>query len=112
MEGQFSYQDFDLLIERGPPGSYRARMLRSPAGECALVQFTPPFSKPELETSCSSSARAAAAPAGPVARKRAAERPRRPTVRRGIPRRAAGRIATQRHPDPRAAGGDAAAAGG
>lgn len=25
MEGQFSYQDFDLLIEPGPPGSYRAR---------------------------------------------------------------------------------------
>lgn len=23
MEGQFSYQDFDLLIEPGPPGSYR-----------------------------------------------------------------------------------------
>lgn len=33
MEGQFSYQDFDLLIEPGPPGSYRARVLRSPAGE-------------------------------------------------------------------------------
>src|SRR5580700_5922809 len=110
MEGQFSYQDFDLLIEPGPPGSYRARMLRSPAGECALVQFTLPFSEPELETSCSSSARAAAA-AGPVARKRAAERLRRQAVRRGIPRRAAGRIATQPHPDPRAAGGDAAAAG-
>lgn len=49
MEGQFSYQDFDLLIEPGPPGSYRARVLRSPAGECAPVQFTLPFSKPELE---------------------------------------------------------------
>jgi hypothetical protein len=24
MEGQFSYEDFDLLIEPGPPGSYRA----------------------------------------------------------------------------------------
>jgi hypothetical protein len=35
MEGQFSYQDFDLLIEPGPPGSYRAGVLRSPAGECA-----------------------------------------------------------------------------
>ena len=40
MEGQFNYQDFDLLIEPGPPGSYRARGLRSPAVECALVQFT------------------------------------------------------------------------
>jgi len=49
MEGQFSYQDFVLLIEPGPPGSYRSRVLRSPAGECAPVQFTLPFSKPELE---------------------------------------------------------------
>jgi len=37
------------------------------------VQFTLPFSKPELENLVLSSARAAAAPAGPVARKRAAE---------------------------------------
>ena len=49
MEGQFSYQDFDLLIEPGPPGSYRARVLRSPAGESAPVQFTLPFSGLELE---------------------------------------------------------------
>ena len=49
MEGQFSYQDFDLLIEPGPPGSYRARVLRSPAGESAPVQFTLPFSELELE---------------------------------------------------------------
>ena len=49
MEGQFSYQDFDLLIEPGPAGSYRARVLRSPAGECAPVQFTLPFSDLELE---------------------------------------------------------------
>ena len=49
MEGHFSYQDFDLLIEPGPPGSYRARVLRSPAGECAPVQFTLPFSGLELE---------------------------------------------------------------
>ena len=34
MDGQFSYQDFDLLIEPGPPRSYRARVLRSPAREC------------------------------------------------------------------------------
>jgi hypothetical protein len=47
MEGQFSYQGFDLLIEPDPPGSYRARVLRSPAGECAPVQFTLPFSGPE-----------------------------------------------------------------
>ena len=35
MEGQFSYQDFDLLIKRGPLGSDQARVLRSPAEECA-----------------------------------------------------------------------------
>jgi hypothetical protein len=49
VEGQFGYQGFDLLIKPGPPGSYRAGVLRSPAGECAPVQFTLPFSKPELE---------------------------------------------------------------
>lgn len=49
MEGQFSYQDFDLLIEPGVPGSYRARVLRSPAGESAPVQFMVPFSPVELE---------------------------------------------------------------
>ena len=49
MEGQFTYEDFDLLIEPGPPGSYRARVLRSPAGESAPVQFTLPFSSMELE---------------------------------------------------------------
>lgn len=49
MEGQFSYQDFDLLIEPGAPGSYRARVLRSPAGESAPVQFMVPFSPVELE---------------------------------------------------------------
>ncbi len=49
MEGQFSYQDFDLLIEPAPPGAYRARVLRSPAGESAPVQFTLPFSELELE---------------------------------------------------------------
>jgi hypothetical protein len=32
MEGQFSYQDLDLLIEPGPPGSYRARVLVRWAG--------------------------------------------------------------------------------
>ncbi len=49
MERQFTYQDFDLLIEPGPPGSYRARVLRSPAGESTPVQFTLPFSPVELE---------------------------------------------------------------
>ena len=49
MKGQFSYQDFDLLIEPGAQGGYRARVLRSPAGESAPVQFTLPFSPMELE---------------------------------------------------------------
>ena len=44
MEGQFSYQDFDLLIKRGPLGSDRARVLRSPAEECSPVLFPLPFS--------------------------------------------------------------------
>jgi CHAT domain/TIR domain len=49
VEGQVSYQDFDLLIEPGSLGSYRARVLRSPAGESAPVRFTLPFSEVELE---------------------------------------------------------------
>ena len=49
MDGHFTYQDFDLLIEPGPPGSYRARVLQSPGGESAPVQFTLPFSPVELE---------------------------------------------------------------
>jgi len=49
MKHRFTYQDFDLLIEPGPPGSYRARVLRSPAGEAAPVQFILPFSAVELE---------------------------------------------------------------
>jgi hypothetical protein len=49
MEGQFIYQDFDLFIEPGSPGSYRARVLRSPVGESAPVQFTLPFAPLELD---------------------------------------------------------------
>jgi len=49
MEGQFAYEDFDLLIDRGGEDSYRARVLRSPAGECAAVEFTLPFSPLEVE---------------------------------------------------------------
>ena len=50
MEGKFSYQDLDLLIEPSlSEGSYRARVLRSPAGESASRQFTLPFSHLELE---------------------------------------------------------------
>ena len=49
MQGHLSYQDFDLLIEPGTQGRYRARVLRSPAGESGPVQFTVPFSPLELE---------------------------------------------------------------
>ena len=49
MKGQFSYQDFDLLIEPAARGRYRARVLRSPAGESAPVPFKVPFSPVELE---------------------------------------------------------------
>jgi CHAT domain len=49
MDDQFAYQDFDLLVEPGPRGRYRARVLRSPAGESTAVQFTAPFSAMELE---------------------------------------------------------------
>jgi tetratricopeptide (TPR) repeat protein len=49
MEGQYTYRDFDLLIEPDPGGSYRARVLRSPAGESTPAQFTLPFSPVELE---------------------------------------------------------------
>jgi hypothetical protein len=49
MDDQFAYQDFDLLIEPGSGGQYKARVLRSPAGESAPVQFAVPFSPVELE---------------------------------------------------------------
>ena len=49
MDDQFTYKDFDLLIEPGPRGRYRARVLQSPAGESAPVQFRLPFSRLELE---------------------------------------------------------------
>jgi hypothetical protein len=49
MDDQFTYQDFDLLIEPAARGRYRAKVLRSPAGESAYVQFTVPFSALELE---------------------------------------------------------------
>ena len=41
-----TYADFDLLIDRSPAG-YRARVLRSPAGE-ASVEFALPFTADEL----------------------------------------------------------------
>jgi hypothetical protein len=49
VEGQFGYEDFDLLIDRHGPDGYRARVLRSPAGECAAVEFILPFAPLEVE---------------------------------------------------------------
>jgi len=49
MEGQFGYEDFDLLIDRHGPDGYRARVLRSPSGECAAVEFVLPFAPLEVE---------------------------------------------------------------
>src|SRR5215469_14259311 len=46
---EFTYQDFDLLIEPGGRGRYRARVLRSPARESTPVLFAVPFSPLELE---------------------------------------------------------------
>jgi hypothetical protein len=88
MEGRFSYEDLDLLIEPGlSQGSYRARVLRSPAGESAVTQFTLPFSDLELENFVLRIGQRAP----PHARVRqagkyAAERIRRQAVWRGISR--------------------------
>jgi hypothetical protein len=49
MKDELSYEDFDLLIEPGVRGSYKARVLRSPAGESASVQFKLPFTKRDLD---------------------------------------------------------------
>jgi hypothetical protein len=46
---EHTYADFDLLIERGNEGTYRARVLGSPAGETRPVAVTMPFSDLELE---------------------------------------------------------------
>ena len=46
---QHGYLDFDLLIEPGSQGGYRARVLKSPVGEIPPVPLTIPFSDLELE---------------------------------------------------------------
>ena len=35
MDDQSTYEDFDLLIEPAARGKYRAKVVRSPAGESA-----------------------------------------------------------------------------
>ena len=49
MEDRFTYQDFDLLIEPATRGRYRARVLQSPTGDGATVQFKLPFSPAEVD---------------------------------------------------------------
>ncbi len=49
MDSQFGYEDFDLLIDRHGPDGYRARVLRSPAGESEAVEFVLPFSPLEVK---------------------------------------------------------------
>ncbi|SNR94903.1 CHAT domain-containing protein [Blastococcus mobilis] len=44
-----AYQNFDLLIESGESGSYRARVLSSPVGETRPITVTIPFSDLEIE---------------------------------------------------------------
>jgi hypothetical protein len=44
-----TFQNFDLLIESGAAGGYRARVLTSPAGEPPPVEVSLPFSDLELE---------------------------------------------------------------
>ena len=46
---EHTYVDFDLLIEPGEGGRYRARVLQSPMGETGPVSVTIPFSDLELE---------------------------------------------------------------
>ncbi len=45
---QLSYLDFDLVIERAPEGGYRARVLKSPAGQ-ASISFTQPIGEQDLK---------------------------------------------------------------
>jgi hypothetical protein len=49
VHSQLTYEDFDLLIEPGSQSDYRARVLRSPAGESGPVPFSLPFSPLELK---------------------------------------------------------------
>src|SRR4051794_20345840 len=44
-----TYLDFDVRIEPGSAGGYRARVLNSPVGETRPVPVTIPFSELELE---------------------------------------------------------------
>ena len=67
MEGQFSYQGFDLLIEPGPGVAFTGRGMRPGAIHAAVLGTGAGNLVLKLD-------QAAAAPAGPVARKRAAER--------------------------------------
>jgi hypothetical protein len=75
------------------------------------LQFTLLFSEPELENLVLKLARAVAAPAGPVARKRAAEKTSAASCAARYSKTSCETHCSAASPDPRAAGGDAAAAG-
>jgi WD40 repeat protein len=44
-----SYLDFDVLLERGDQGAYRARVVNAPAGQAGPVAFAVPFTPLDLE---------------------------------------------------------------
>jgi tetratricopeptide (TPR) repeat protein len=46
---ELNYLDFDLVVERAGPGTYRARVTDAPAGETAPAQFAVPFSDLEID---------------------------------------------------------------
>jgi CHAT domain/WD domain, G-beta repeat len=46
---ELTYVDFDVLLERGEEGTYRARVVNAPAGQTPSVAFTLPFTPLELE---------------------------------------------------------------
>ncbi|MEV0800574.1 CHAT domain-containing protein [Kribbella sp. NPDC050281] len=46
---ELSYLDFDLLVESAGQAGYRARVVESPAGETAPIDFRLPFSELEVE---------------------------------------------------------------
>jgi hypothetical protein len=46
---ELTYLDFDVLLERDEPGTYRARVVNAPAGQTPPVAFTMPFTPLELE---------------------------------------------------------------
>jgi CHAT domain len=46
---ELTYLDFDVLIERGDEGTYRARVVNAPAGQTPPIAFSVPVTPLELE---------------------------------------------------------------